>query len=172
MKAARDLINAEGYAGVTMAMIADAAGVGRQTVYRRWRSKADLVLDAYLAHAEALGEVEDGPVHVMLESFLTQVFAGLRDDGEAICNLIASAQTDHTFKLRLEDGFARPRNLSVQRLLHRGVLTGELPADLDIAMLAEVVHGAYWYRLLVGRPLDNAFATQLSDLVVRMAKGV
>jgi AcrR family transcriptional regulator len=162
MQAARDLVGLHGYAGVTIAMIADAAGVGRQTVYRRWRSKADLVLDAYLERAEIASVVADGPVTTMIETLLDQHFAGFEQDRPAIRNLIASAQTDELFRQRLEERFARAVDQAVIDILARAVERGELPVDTDVGMVTETIHGAIWYRLLLGRTLDGHFVRRLT----------
>lgn len=47
------LVRERGYAGTTLDQIARAAAVAKTTVYRRWTSKAELVLDALV---EVLGE--------------------------------------------------------------------------------------------------------------------
>ena len=44
LEATRTLVVQHGYDGVTVEMIARAAGTGRQTIYRRWPGKAELVL--------------------------------------------------------------------------------------------------------------------------------
>lgn len=167
MQAARDLVSRHGYAAVTIAMIADAAGVGRQTVYRRWRSKADLVLDAYLTQAEEVGSIAEGPVTIMLEALLNQQFARFEEDRPALRNLIASAQSDDVFRERLDERFARPIDLAVVAILTRAVDRGELAADTDAEVMAEIIHGAVWYRLLLSRPLDAAFVRRLIAAIMR-----
>jgi len=165
MQAARDLVKRHGYADVTIAMIADGAGVGRQTVYRRWRSKADLVLDAYLERAERLSVVADGPAVVMLEMLLNQHFAGFEQDRSAIRNLIASAQSDELFRARLDERFAQATDRALVAILRKGVERGEVSVTADVELIAETIQGAIWYRLLLGRSLDAAFVRRLTATV-------
>ena len=167
MAAARELINRQGYAGVTIAMIADAAGVGRQMVYRRWRSKAELVLDASLVQAHRPAADDLGTVRDTLEAFLNKVFRELEEDGQAVRSLIAEAQVDDDFRANLDQRFARPRSQIVLEILKHGASTGELPEELDVELIAELIHGAYWYRLIVGRPLDGEFAKRLVNVTLR-----
>jgi AcrR family transcriptional regulator len=47
------LLDSEGWQAVTADRIAIAAGVGKQTIYRWWRGKADVVLEALLDRARA-----------------------------------------------------------------------------------------------------------------------
>lgn len=56
--AVRELLAEHGYAGTTVARIADRAGVGRGALYRRWRSKAELVF-ASVVHPLQLGPAPD-----------------------------------------------------------------------------------------------------------------
>ena len=49
LEAADDLLVEKGFAGVTIEGIAASAGVAKQTIYRWYDSKADLMLDAFLA---------------------------------------------------------------------------------------------------------------------------
>ena len=47
LEAARELMAASGFAGLTIEGIAEHAGVGKTTIYRRWPDKANLVMDAF-----------------------------------------------------------------------------------------------------------------------------
>jgi AcrR family transcriptional regulator len=51
LRAADDLLVEKGFAGVTVEGIARAAGVAKQTVYRWWSSKTDVLMDAFLEDA-------------------------------------------------------------------------------------------------------------------------
>jgi AcrR family transcriptional regulator len=166
MQAARELVAKLGYRDVTIQMIAKQAGVGRQTLYRRWPSKADLVLDAFLERASAIGVVPDGPVATMLEAFLRQLFVGLQEDGLAIRSLIASAQDDDAFRETFHARFVKPRDQIIIDILQRAIARGELPGAADPDMMVEMIHGAFWYRLLLGQPLDAAYAGKLTTGVL------
>jgi len=52
LHAADDLLLEVGYAALTMKGIAERAGVGRQTVYRWWSTKAEILFEASVADAE------------------------------------------------------------------------------------------------------------------------
>lgn len=166
IKAARELVGRHGYRDVTINMIADAAGVGRRTLYRRWRGKADIVLEAYLDRARIVGNVAEGPVATMMESYLAQIFEGLEEDGPAITSLIASAQEDPDFRAQLRDRFVRPRDEAFLGILRRGCAQGEIGASADLELIAEMIHGAFWYRLLIGGVLDRAYAARLTKMVM------
>jgi AcrR family transcriptional regulator len=172
MEAARHLVHEHGFDNVTMHMISDAAGVGRQTVYRRWPTKADLIMDALLSHAERIAIPIKGHVTDVLSQFLIELFHGLQHDGPAIRSLIAAAQKDPVFLDHFNQKFVQPRDRALATILEHGVANGELPEDADIAMAVELIHGSFWYRLLLGRTLDERYARTLSRHAVASIDGL
>jgi AcrR family transcriptional regulator len=158
----RRLVGEKGFEDVTIASIAAAAGVGRQTIYRRWSSKAELVLDAFLDSASHQEVVADGPVAQVLERFLVNLFENIRRDGPAIRNLIASAQTDDSFMQIFRKRFVLPRAQVAVAIIQRGIARGELSSGIDLEMTVDALHGVFWYRLLQSRPLDDTVAARLS----------
>lgn len=164
--AALRLIRENGYENVSIAAIAKAAGVARQTLYNRWNTKADLVLEAVFEETQnyAAEPVLDGSQdsHVLLEAFLTQVFEHLRLDGDTLRALIASAQSDEAFQDAFHGAFVVPREKMITSLLHHAQSRGEIARNRDPEMMSTLIHGAFWYRLLNRRPLDPAFARDLT----------
>jgi AcrR family transcriptional regulator len=59
LRAATDLLAERGLAGMSMEEVAARAGVGKATVYRRWRSRGALALDAFMAEFQALQPLPD-----------------------------------------------------------------------------------------------------------------
>src|SRR5262249_22649148 len=106
LQAADDLLVERGFAGVTMEGIAARAGVAKQTVYRWWNSKVEVLMDTFLADAEHelaipdLGEVEGDLREYLrlLADFLTE-----SDAGAVLRALIGQAQHDpamaHTLRV-------------------------------------------------------------------------
>lgn len=182
-RAALQLVRERGYGAVSIAAIAEAAGVARQTLYNRWTSKADLVLDAVFEEtgrfalppqSEAGGagpEGQQGPGGAeALEGFLRGVFAHLTRDGDPLRALIAAAQDDPAFRAAFRDRFVLPREQIVTEMLTRAKAQGELAAEDDPHMLSEFIHGAFWYRLLNGQPVDDALARAITAQVFRGAR--
>src|SRR4051794_39820785 len=86
-----------GYAALTIEGIAARAGVGRQTIYRWWRTKADVVLDAMLHLAETLVVVRDtGSLAEEFTGFLVATFAQ-REQRPVLVGLMAQAVLDPEF---------------------------------------------------------------------------
>ena len=166
LEVVRALVIRQGYPSVTMAEIATTAGVAKQTLYRRWPSKAEVVLEAFLDSAAQADEIVYDGLAPTLTRFLIKLFGHLERDGEAIRSLIASAQADSKFLQQFRERFVKPREEALAAILSEAVATQELQADLDTGTLSDMIHGAFWYRLLLGEPLDRSYAERLSAIIV------
>lgn len=167
LESARRLVVEHGYKAVSIQQIALSAGVAKQTLYRRWASKAELVLDAFLESAANVRVLEKGAVEKVLQQYLLNLFDNLGRDGPAIRSLIAAAQEEPDFLLSFRERFVQPRARVVAEILEAAQRKGEIRADADIEIALEAFHGAFWYRLLQSDPLDAAFARRLTDFVLR-----
>lgn len=168
--AARELVTTRGYDTVRITDIIRAAGVSRQTLYRRWPSKAELVLEAFFETAgdpPVVDAGDDVKVRDLLQAFLTDIFAGLAQDGDAIRSLIASAQSDPEFRAVFWEKFVRPREQMMRDLLQAAQDRGELATNADLSLLNTLLHGAFWYRLLNQLPLEAEYASRLVAVIFR-----
>lgn len=170
LSAARRLVLEKGYEHVSIGEIIALAGVSRQSLYRRWPTKADLVLEAFFEAAVSPPEIHpDRPVSEAVQDFLTRLFEQLNRDGGAITSLIAASLTDPDFARGFRAGFVEPRERMVTVALEEAVRRGELPSTLDVKLAATVIHGAFWYRLLNRQSLDHHFANGLVAMVFQPA---
>lgn len=164
-----DLLRTAGIGGVTIDAIAEAAGVGRQTIYRWWPSKGALAADAMARGAQLIVPVRDtGSLPADLTRFLADSFAGLGDPGVAgvLRQLAAAAQQDQHVARVLAD-FTAQRRAALRAVLERARATGELSATADLDMLVDMAYGVLWYRLLVGHaPLDDDAARRLAASLI------
>jgi AcrR family transcriptional regulator len=77
LDAALRLLTTEGYGALTVAAIAREAGVGKQTIYRWWRGRADIVLEAATELARTLvPEPDTGTLQGDLDAFLSATYGG------------------------------------------------------------------------------------------------
>jgi AcrR family transcriptional regulator len=161
LDAALRLVRRDGFAALTIERIAREAGVGKPTIYRWWPSKGTIVFEALQQRAQQTIPIPtEGPLPARLIAFLQSVFAALNEDtGEIVRSLMAEAQHDSAFAAIFRTQFINVRRKPLLTLLQQGVATGELAADTNIDVLADLIYGAMWYRLLVQHaPLDAAFA--------------
>ncbi|GAA1629121.1 TetR/AcrR family transcriptional regulator [Leucobacter chromiireducens] len=151
LHAADDLLVAEGYAALTMKGIAEKAGVGRQTVYRWWSSKAEILLEASAADAaRELTVAAAGPPEAVVTEFLAALGAFLTasDAGLAYRALLGEAQHDPQVAelMRGQDVLGDAARAVIRRI--RGAGPGE-PELSDDALVAELV-GPTLFRVLAG----------------------
>ncbi|HEY0812061.1 MAG TPA: TetR/AcrR family transcriptional regulator [Pseudonocardia sp.] len=157
-----------GYPAVTVDGIAARAGAGKQTIYRWWGSKADVVLDAVLDLAEAtIALPDEGTLAADLDAFLTATFRQ-RDQRDALAGLMAHSVLDPAFATPFRERFLFRRRAALRTLLDRGRARGEIAPDIDLELVVDVVFGVLWYRLLVeNAPLSEDAGHELTDLVLR-----
>src|ERR1700759_5350147 len=97
LHAADDLLAERGFAGVTIEGIAARAGVAKQTIYRWWPSKVDVLLDTLIEDAEqALAVPDTGSVIEDARQYLRRLAAFVTGDpaGQVLLALIGEAQDD------------------------------------------------------------------------------
>ncbi|TPX01338.1 TetR/AcrR family transcriptional regulator [Schumannella luteola] len=176
---------ARGYEHLTIEGIAAAAGVGKQTIYRWWRSKGDLVAEAVLED-RLLGErfhiPDTGDLRSDLESWLGAVFdmlAGPQGEG-LLRSLIAAAADNADIGLRLRERIAgegvaggaddaasaESAEPSVTDRLRSAVTAGELPTRAPVAEIAELLVGAVILRALSRTGGDREAVARLVAAVV------
>jgi AcrR family transcriptional regulator len=169
-----ELLRTRGAAGLTIDAIAEAAGVGRQTIYRWWPSKGAVAAEAMARQARVIVPVRDtGSFPEDLAQFLMASFAGLEDSGmqRALRQLVSAAQADEHVAGALAD-FTAQRRAALRALLERGRASGDLPARADLDLLVDIAYGVLWYRLLIGHaPLDERAARDLAAALVAAGRG-
>jgi AcrR family transcriptional regulator len=168
-----ELLRAQGTGGVTIDAIAEAAGVGRQTIYRWWPTKGAVLADAMARGARAIVPARDtGSFRGDLIGFLADSFAGLQDPGtrRALRQLASAAVRDeHAAGVLAE--FTAQRRAALRTVLDRGVASGDIAATADLSMLVDLAYGVLWYRLLVGHaPLDADTARDLAAHLIAAAQ--
>lgn len=152
-------IDEVGYARATVERIAAAAGIAKTTVYRRWPSKGELIVDCLL---DAFGpaplegtdraEIMSSTIHWIAgkigEPGVGDAFAGVFSDAvsDPALREILSSRFQDPYRLALQDALDEPEDrvlffidVVVGVLLHRMGMTGEPMADRDVTALVEMV---------------------------------
>jgi AcrR family transcriptional regulator len=168
LQAAVKLLDERGYHAMTVDDIASVAGVGKQTIYRRWQSKAAVVLEALTARTAAEVVTPDtGSVQEDVRVLLRSAFRVLRVGRQkVVVTLMAEAQLNDDFADAFRERFITRRRKALTDLIVRGIRRGEMEPGTDAEFMADMIYGPMWYRLLNRHaPIDDHFADQLSDYV-------
>lgn len=167
--AAAELVVEHGYAAVSIEKIAQRAGVGKQTIYRWWPSKGDVIMEALARKADVhIPLPDEGSWAADLRRTLDDSFTLARAPqvAELLRALMVEAQLDPAFAERFRAEFLERRRAAVAVLVERAERRGDLPATLTAGFAADVLFGVLWYRLLaVPQPLDADLADRLAALL-------
>ncbi len=161
---ASNLLETESYSRISIERIAAEAKVGKQSIYRWWDSKADVLLEAYTERAlKRLPPLRhSSDAFRDLEALLRSFFANVRIPtvGKTIRSLIAEAQHDPEFRIKFHDVFVATRRQMIREALQAGVASRQFRPDLDVEITIDLIYGAFWHRLLSGNTdlIDDAFA--------------
>lgn len=148
-----------GYARATVDRIAVAAGVAKTTIYRRWPSKGELIVDCLLDafgpvpmegvdRAEKMSSAIHWIAAKIAQPGIGDAFAGVFSDAvsDPALREILSARLQDPYRLAIQDALGEPENrallfidIVVGTLLHRMGMTGEPMDDADVAALAEMI---------------------------------
>jgi AcrR family transcriptional regulator len=158
-----------GLGELTMEGVARRAGVNKTTLYRRWGSKEELLLDALLDRGERRVPIPDtGSLREDLLTVARQIVASVAppEIDAAIRAFAADPSTDSKL-VEAARHFWEVRFSLLGSMVERAIERGELPDGTEPKPLIEALLGAIYLRMLVTRePLDDGFLIQLADWLV------
>lgn len=166
LEAALALLSEVGYERLTMDLVAQRARASKATLYQRWPSKAQLVVDALAEHRPRIVDADRGSLPEDLRHLLTSWLAGWTgyDRGLAIALLEGSRSDPDLARLRRER-LSRPMAQAAESALARARARGEVPAGVDAELLLEMPFALVLMHVLV---LDEVPGR---DLVERIVEG-
>lgn len=175
LAATRALVAEESYEKVTVEAIAARAGVGKQTIYRRWPSKSAVVFAALLALSEdADGQSVALPDTGDLETDLKLVMRATAEEFAApsFDRLIRALNTeianDAALAAEYRKKLAQPLEEAKKARLRSAQEVGQLDADADLDLVLEVLYAPLFQRWLHrSGPLTAAYADSLVDATLR-----
>lgn len=159
-----------GYVGFSMERVAERAGAGKASLYRRWHSKMDLVVDAL---NDRLPSFDSPPDSGSLREDLLTVLRAIATmmsgpTGEAARACVWSPEVDPAVTAELKDRLIPQRKAVMLDLLRRGVERGEVrPGALESTRIAELgpklLHGE---MLIHGGPVDDETVVGIVDEIL------
>ncbi|MFJ6651348.1 TetR/AcrR family transcriptional regulator [Microbacterium sp. NPDC091313] len=170
LRAAADLLVERGYERLTIEGIAARAGVGKQTIYRWWPSRGEIVAEALfegLLLPERLTVPDTGDIRADLRAWMLGLSGFLDDErGESLVRSIITAATQNAeISGHLMDSFVATESLSARLTAALGTVPN-LPAGVDVGTVSDMILGALLVRVLGHQPLDAPTIDALVDTVL------
>jgi AcrR family transcriptional regulator len=171
LRAALEGLAESGYDRLTMDDIAARAHAGKGALYRRWPSKAALVVDALVAW-----RAETGPTVLpdtgSLRGDIEAMVAAIPDFDDAdrrqlsvLIGLATAASRDPELAAALSDYLDGPRGV-LQEMLERAVARGEISPHRDLSLMPDIVVGLNILRTLIGEVPDRDFVRRVYEEVI------
>jgi AcrR family transcriptional regulator len=167
-----------GYDRLSMDEIAARARAGKGALYRRWSSKAELIVAAIVAWREQLAPIEipdTGSLAGDFEALLALVpnfdEAARRQMG-VLLGLAGAASRDPELREPMaNDVLGRPRRV-LSTVLQRAVQRGEIPPDVDLALIPDILVGLNAVKVMVGEFPDRDYVRRvLQDIIYPLVTG-
>jgi AcrR family transcriptional regulator len=170
LTAARQLLIEKGFAAMRLEHVAARAGVGKATIYRRWRSKEALAQDLLTQLAAPHIEIADsGNTRDELLAAVTNPMRAVTetDFGPLIKALLSQIASDPSIGDPFRATVVGARRAEITKVIERGIARGDLRPDADAGVATELLAGPVYFRLMFGGVLDHEFAERVVDTVLR-----
>ena len=171
LDAAAELLAADGGAPISVAAIAERAGVGKQTIYRWWPSKSAVLLEAMIHRAREVAPAPDsGELLTDLRLFLRATFAAAPDNRSLLLGVLREALGDGATMDRLA-AFTAARRDELARIIDCARARGQIPAAASPATVVDQAFGLLWYRMIFAHEaLDERAADELAAALARQLR--
>lgn len=163
LTATTELLCEVGYDKLTFDTLAQRVRAGKATLYRRWPTKADLVMDALTREAicpfDDPGTPDTGSLVGDLEALMCDKSSEMTSRLPGLVAAIGPAlHRDPDLTDRFAEQFVRPRSERAQHVLAAAQRRGEIGPDADLHVLAAVMPGlAITHLLETGRPPTESY---------------
>lgn len=159
------LLQDHGYDQLTVDAVASAAHASKATVYRRWPSKAELVLAAFI---EGVRQVAVPPNTGTLRGDLLRLGEAVCQEGGQHASTIRAVMVEVSRHPALNDAlqhqFLEHRKALIQQVLHQAVDRGEITEDVITDELWDLLPGYLIFRCIIpDRPPTRRTVLALVD---------
>jgi AcrR family transcriptional regulator len=168
LDAALEVLADVGYDRLTMDAVAQRAKASKATLYRRWNSKAKLVVDA-LARTKAIPAVPDTGD---LRTDLIAAFCGMggltdHDTTATLGAVITAVSTDPEFAHEFREQVVTPKARVSRIVFERAMARGDLRPDIDLEIITPALAGIVLHRVFIlGEQPDTALIERAIDQII------
>jgi AcrR family transcriptional regulator len=158
-----------GYSALSLERVAARAGVHKTTLYRRWGTREQLVLEAMLERAgEHISVPDTGSLHRDLLELATTAAANAASPEVAAMARAVAAGSPHDARLAAANRRFWAERLALDSaIVERAIERGEVASATDPGAVIEAVLGPIHLRLLLtGETVDRSFLERIVEIVV------
>jgi AcrR family transcriptional regulator len=169
LRAAYRLLKKHSFDEIANQQIAKEAGVSTATLYRWWKNKQAILLDAYLETTrELLPYGKRGSPLARLRSYTIRTSEFLKsDDGHVFLRLMSAIQDSPALRQAFYNDVFLPRRAEGCQVVREAISAGELPDTIDPDLIINLLIGPQILPALLGQHLSAKSADQIFDLVLK-----
>ncbi|MFD2469614.1 TetR/AcrR family transcriptional regulator [Amycolatopsis silviterrae] len=170
LHAADDLLVEHGFGALTVEAIARRAGVAKQTIYRWWPSKVEILLDTLIEDtAKRLPVPTELPTASGIRAYLRDFADFLAADpaGKCLLTLLAEAQHDPGTAASFHERYLEPRRIAEIEMLTRATEAGEVSPVLGPEATMDALLGPIVYCALTGVAVPRDLVDTLAENILR-----
>ncbi|MFE1647050.1 TetR/AcrR family transcriptional regulator [Microbacterium sp. P01] len=178
LDAALDVLAETGYDGMTIEMVAARAKAGKATLYRRWASKPELVLEAVACMKSGGADFTSPPDTGTLRGDLVAMIKSpsMKDSQrklKVMAGIVSMIARSPEMASAAREALVEPRAAANRIIFRRAIARGEVDADADLETLCMIGPAMMAYRvLMLGEPVTRDFLVATIDDVILPAAGV
>ena len=157
-----------GWGSLSVERIADRSGVHKTTIYRRWGSVDQVVLDALLERgAEEIPAPHTGDISDDLVALGRSIAVSISEPIGRSVAAAAIGASDTSAIRELADAFWSERFEQAGSIVTRGIERGQLSDGAEPDRVIEQIAARIWFRVMVNRiPVTDAWLSEIVDSVV------
>jgi AcrR family transcriptional regulator len=167
-----EMLSVHGIKGLTIEAVAARAGVGKTTIYRRWKTKNELIVAAVARVRPDEPPPDSGSLAGDLAAMVALQQRRLRDSSfpRVMPGVLGESMDDPELHAQIVTHAVIPLREMLGEIVRRGIARGELRDDLDVDAVVDVLHALPIYRLLMSGG-DMAAVADLPQRVIPLLLG-
>jgi AcrR family transcriptional regulator len=173
LKATAQQLSKVGYAALRVEEVAEASGVNKTTIYRRWPTKPDLVIAAFRQAKAPVRTVDSGDLRADVLAWIHDHLAFANTQfGKGIIRVVL-AERGHPELAAITKALRKEQQKARAELIQRAVDRGDLPGGTDTHLLADILFMPILTRSITyGERLPERYIEHAVDLVLAGARAI
>jgi AcrR family transcriptional regulator len=166
-----ELLAEEGFQGLSIEEVAARAGVGKTTIYRRWSSKEELVIDAINAVQVDLSMVDTGNFRNDLVTLFKTAYQSMMASPlleQLVVKIIGEYQTNPEIFQVFITQLLVPRFQQFRRMVEQAQARNEIRRDIDWTLIIELVSGSLYFHWIITRFIVSSSSFTPDEWVEQM----